>query len=71
MFKAKVSPNLVSFVTVRRGNWILKISVYKTSNVLVVGQHYYAKEQFFVRQFLNHDTAADFIDALVKEENDE
>lgn len=70
MIKAKVSPNLVSFVTVRRGNWVLKISVFKTSNVLVVGQHYFAKDQFFVRQFLGHDAAADFIDALVKEESE-
>ena len=70
MIKARVSPNLISFVTVRRGNWIIKVSVFKTKHVLVVGQHYYDEEKFFVRQFMTHDDAANFIDDLVKEESE-
>lgn len=70
MIKAKVSPNLISFVTVRRGNWVMKVSAFKTKFVMIVGQHYYNEEQFFIRQFMTHDEAADFIDALVKEESE-
>lgn len=71
MLKAKVSPNLISFVTVRRGNWILKVSAFKAKYVLIVGQHYYEQSQFFIKQFLTHNDAADFIDAIVKEESED
>lgn len=67
---AKLSPNLISFITVRRGDWVLKISVYKTKEVLVVAQNYYATEQIIIRHFGNQDVAADFIDNLVKENNE-
>ena len=67
--KAKVSPNLISFPTIRRGNWLLKISVYKTKYVLVVGQHYY-DDQFFIKQFQSHNAAADFLDDLIREESE-
>ena len=66
--KAKLSPNLISFVTVRRGDWIMKISVYKTKHVLLVAQNYYATEQIIVKHFNHHDDAANFIDNLVIEE---
>ena len=66
--KAKLSPNLISFVTIRRGDWILKISVYKTKQVLVVAQNYYATEQIIIRHFGDQDVAANFIDELVKED---
>ena len=66
--KAKISPNLISFVTVRRGDWIMKISVYKTKHVLLVAQNYYATEQIIVKHFIHHDDAAKFIDNLVIEE---
>lgn len=69
MIKVKLSPNLVSFVTVRRGNWVLKVSAYKTFSVLIVGYHYYG-EQFFVKHFKSHNEAADFIDAIITEESD-
>jgi hypothetical protein len=70
MMKAKVSPNLISFVTIRRGNWIMKISVYKTKWVLLVAQHYYDKEKFVIKEFSNHDEAAVFIDFLAESDND-
>ena len=66
--KAKLSPNLISFVTIRRGDWIMKISVYKTKQVLLVAQNYYATEQIIIKHFKNHDEAAKFIDNLVIEE---
>jgi len=68
MMKAKLSPNLISFVTVRRGDWIMKISVYKTKHVLLVAQNYYATEQIIVKHFKHHDDAANFIDNLIIEE---
>lgn len=66
--KAKVSPNLISFITVRRGNWILKISVFKKSDVLVIAQHYY-NENVMIRHFTNHDDAVLFLDYLANEDN--
>jgi hypothetical protein len=66
--KAKVSPNLLSFITVRRGDWIMKISVYKTKHVLLIAQNYYATEQIIIKHFKNHDEAANFIDTLIIEE---
>ena len=66
--RAKVSPNLISFITVRRGDWIMKISVYKTKHVLLIAQNYYATEQIMIQHFKNHDEAAKFIDNLIIEE---
>ena len=65
--KAKVSPNLISFVTIRRGNWIMKISVYKTKEVLVLAQHYFENEKFKVNHFHDQNEAADYIDKLAEE----
>lgn len=67
--KSKISHNLISFVTIRRGNWILKISVYKRKDVLLVAQHYFDTERFIVKHFSNHDEAANYIDLLVEKED--
>ena len=66
MIKAKVTPNLLSFITVRRGDWVMKISVYKQIFVMLVAQHYYEQDQFFVRFFTHHEEAAKFIDSLIE-----
>lgn len=68
MMKAKLSPNLISFVTVRRGDWIMKISVYKNSSVLVLGKHFFDNDRVIIRQFVDKDKAADFIEHLAKED---
>lgn len=65
--KAKVSTNIVSYVTVRRGDWILKVSVFKNNQVIIVSQNYYATEQIMVKCFADKDKAADYIENLVKE----
>ena len=65
--KSKMSPNLISFVTIRRGNWIMKISVYRTKEVLVVAQHYFDSDLFEVRHFSNQNEAADYIEFLARE----
>jgi len=67
MMKARVSPNLISFVTIRRGDWIMKISVYKTKDILLVAQHYFENEKFQVVHFSNQDDAAIYIDKLAEE----
>jgi hypothetical protein len=68
MMKAKISHNLISFVTVRRGEWILKVSVFKSKQIMVIAQKCYAMEELIIRFFLDQNTAADFIEQLVIEE---
>jgi hypothetical protein len=66
--KARLSSNMISFVTVRRGDWILKISVYKNKQVMVVAQHYYDYERTSIAFFTDQNIAADFIEQLVIED---
>jgi hypothetical protein len=66
--KAKLSPNMISFVTVRRGDWILKISVYKNKQIMVVAQHCYDYERTLITFFTDQNYAADFIEQLVIED---
>jgi hypothetical protein len=66
--KAKLSPNLISFVTVRRGEWILKVSVYKNKQIMVVAHHCYELEKLIIRYFPDSNSAADFIELLVIED---
>lgn len=68
MMKAKISHNLISFVTVRRGEWILKVSVFKNKQIMVIAQKCYAMEELIIRYFLDQNNAADFIEQLVIEE---
>lgn len=68
MMKAKISPNLISFVTVRRGEWILKVSVYKNKQIMVIAQHCYEYEKMIIRCFSDQNEAADFIELLVIED---
>jgi len=68
MMKAKLSLNLISFVTVRRGEWIIKVSVYKNKQIMVIAQKCYAMEEVIIRYFLNQNSAADFIEQLVIED---
>jgi hypothetical protein len=67
MMRAKVSPNLISFITIRRGNWIMKISVFKTKEVLLLAQHYFETEKFQVKHFHDQNEAAEYIDKLAEE----
>ena len=53
--KAKLSPNLISFVTIRRGDWLMKISVYKTKQVLLVAQNYFANEQIVIKTIVGYN----------------
>jgi hypothetical protein len=66
--KARLSPNLISFVTVLRGSWILKVSVYKNKQIMVVSQHCFDMDRSSVNFFMDQNLAADFIEQLVIEE---
>jgi 5'(3')-deoxyribonucleotidase len=67
MMKAKISYNMISFITVRRGDWILKVSVYKGKQIMIVAQHCYDLENVIVNFFTNQNNAADYIECLIKE----
>jgi len=64
--KAKITENLISFVTIRRGGWILKVSVFKNKHVLVIAMNCFDMKTI-VQAFSKHVDAADFIELLVKE----
>ncbi len=66
--KAKVTKDMISFVPVRRGEWIFKISVWKTKQVMVIAQHCFDINRIFVECFMTQDAAADFIERLACEE---
>ena len=67
MMKAKLSPNLISFFLVRRGNWTIKVSVYKNKQILVFMQHVYDMDKILMEYFQNQDEAADFIEHMIEE----
>jgi len=67
MTNPRISSNLISYAMIRRGNWVMKISVYKNLSVLLIGNHCF-DGTFIIRQFLDKGLAADFIDNLAKED---
>jgi len=67
MMKAKLSPNLISFFLVRRGNWTIKVSVYKNKQILVFMQNVYDIDNIVMQCFQNQDEAADFIEHMIEE----
>jgi len=67
MMKAKISPNIISFITVRRGEWILKVSVFKNKQIMVIAHHCFEVDKLIIKCFTNQHAAADFIEHLVME----
>jgi hypothetical protein len=65
--KAKLYPNLISFFLVRRGNWMLKVSVYKNCQILVIMQNVYDMDNVIIRYFCDQEVAADFIEHIIEE----
>ena len=65
--KASVYPNMVTYVPIRRKDWVLKISIFKNNSILVVGYNVYTFS-IIVRQFDEPDLAASFIDFMVEQE---
>lgn len=56
---------MVTFTTVRRGDWRFKVSVFEDKHVLLIAQHVYTFEAH-VRFFTTFNTASDFIDQLIE-----
>mgnify|MGYP003334105253 FL=1 len=67
MMKARLSPNLISFFLVRRGNWTLKVSVFKNKQILVLMQHVYDMDRFVMQYFNDQNAAADFIEHMAQD----
>jgi len=65
--KASVFPNMVTYVPIRRKDWVLKISIWKNNSIIVVGYHLYTFATI-VRQFDDADLAASFLDFLIEQE---
>ena len=68
MMRAKITHNMISFVTVRRGEWILKVSVFKKKQIMVLAQNIYEADKFYIRYFVDQNMAAEFIEQLVIED---
>ena len=66
--RAKISHNLISFIAVKRGEWILKVSVFKNKQIMVLAQNLYEADKFYIRYFVDQNMAAEFIEQLVIEE---
>ena len=58
---------MVTYVPIRRRDWVLKISIYKDKSILVVGYNVFSFASV-VKQFDNADIAASFLDFLVEQE---
>lgn len=67
MEKLNTIKDLTSYVTVRRNNWTLKVSVYKETSILILYQHCY-DDTFGARHFNAYNKAADFIDELIEKD---
>jgi hypothetical protein len=53
---------------VRRGNWILKVSVFKNKTILVVARHFFDMDKTEVQFFDDQNAAADFLDNIAEKE---
>lgn len=63
--------DLVSYPFMRRGNYQLKISVFKHMSVVIVANHVLDIDKFFVKHFDNLNDAADFIEfTIIKDYQD-
>jgi hypothetical protein len=65
--KSSIFPNMVTYVPIRRKDWVLKISIYKDQSVLIIGYNVYTFATC-IRQFDDQNLAASFIDFLVEQE---
>lgn len=65
--KTKISKNLVSFPNVRRGNWHVKVSIYKDEQLMVVANHLLL-ELCVVRYFDSNAEAIEFINFIVEKD---
>jgi hypothetical protein len=60
--------HLKSFPAVRRGNYQFKVSVFKNSNVLIIGNHLTDDRKFIIQHFHNEIDAVIFMEYLVEKD---
>lgn len=67
MQKSKIHGKLVSFVPIRRGNWIVKTSVYKDKFVMFIAYNTSTAE-FVVKQFNNQIDAVKWLEMIIEKD---
>ena len=65
--QAKIYKNLVTFPNVRRGNWHVKVSIFKDEQLMVVANHLLI-ECCVIKVFGSNDEAIDFINFIVEKD---
>jgi hypothetical protein len=60
--------HLKSIPTTRRGNYQFKVSIFKDSNILVIGNHLIDDNKFIIQHFHNEMDAVIFIEYLVEKD---
>jgi hypothetical protein len=69
--KDKLIKDLITYPFIRRGNYQMKISVFKNMSVVIVANHVMDLDKFFVKHFGNLEEAAEFIEfTIIKDEQD-
>jgi hypothetical protein len=68
MQKSKIYGKLVSFIPVRRGDWVFKASVYRDKYVMIVAINP-ATCEFHTRHFKNQNEAVNWLEMLVEKES--
>jgi hypothetical protein len=64
--KIKVNKNLITLLAVRRGDWVIKVSV-MAGQILLVASHLVYIERIEIRTFYNPIDVFNFIENLIKE----
>ena len=62
----KVNKNLVTLQAVRRGDWVIKVSI-MAGQILLIASHLVYLERVEIRTFYNPNNVFDFIENLIKE----
>jgi len=64
MDNIKITKNLVTLQTVRRGDWFIKISV-MNGQILLIASHLIDLEKMEIRTFYHPNEAFNFIDFII------
>lgn len=64
MSKQKIFGKLLTYVPIRRGNWVIKASVYHDKNVMLICNNC-ATAEFYVRHFTSQLEAVEFMEYLI------
>lgn len=59
---------LKSFPAVRRGNYQLKVSIFKNNSVLIVANHLVDETKFFVKHFNNEVDAVIYMEYIIEKD---